>query len=119
MFTLSGPNDFHCQREVRKEPSDATGGESWAGPDTASEGRAGEAANCRPGGQPELSRARARTPHSPTSHWEAWVGEARNGEQRGFDSGNRSGWGVKRREGEGLYGAFGKGRMGLCLPVTS
>ena len=30
-----------------------------------------------PGGRPRLSRAPARTPQSPKSHWEAWAGEVR------------------------------------------
>ena len=35
---------------------------------------------CHPRGRPGLSRAPARTPQSPKSHWEVWVGEARNGD---------------------------------------
>ena len=34
---------------------------------------------CHPRGRPGLSRAPARTPQSPKSHWEVWAGEARNG----------------------------------------
>ena len=30
---------------------------------------------CHPRGRPGLSRAPARTPQSPKSHWEVWVGK--------------------------------------------
>ena len=33
---------------------------------------------CHPRGRPGLSRAPAHTPQSPKSHWEVWVGKARN-----------------------------------------
>ena len=35
---------------------------------------------CHHRGRPGLSLAPARTPQSPKSYWEVWVGEARNGD---------------------------------------
>ena len=58
---------------------------------------------CHPRGRPGLSRAPARTPQSPKSHWEVWVGKARN--EGGGSKGRSLPWRLKlmgtRRQGEG------------------
>ena len=59
---------------------------------------------CHPRDRAGLSRALARTPQSPKSHWEARVGKARN--EGGGPKGGSSLWRLKlmgTRQGEGPF----------------
>ena len=54
---------------------------------------------CYPRGRPGLSRAPARTPQSPKSHWEVWVGKRkrRGGSEGVFAVASEADGGVKAR----------------------
>ena len=64
---------------------------------------------CHPRGRPGLSRAPARTPQFLKSHWEVWMGKARNegegSERRAFAVATEAGGDEKAEQRPSFYGA--------------